>query len=73
MSWRDLVKAMEPGKKYYIDQLMRITNERGQILLALIRASGKNIESHNGVFQLTFDGEALRKMILNQQNNKNDA
>ncbi len=58
---------MEPKKKYYIDQLMKETNEKGVTLLALIKAAGKHIEQHDGKFTLTFDGEALRKEMAKGQ------
>jgi hypothetical protein len=67
MNWRDLVAKMEPNKKYYIDHVMRLTNERGSITLALIKAAGKHIELHDGKYQLTFDGETLRKEMLPAQ------
>jgi hypothetical protein len=67
MNWRELVAKMEPNKKYYIDNLMRLTDERGVVILTLIRAAGKYIEDHGGQYQLTFDGEALRKEMVPAQ------
>lgn len=75
LTWRALVRSMEPGKKYYFGELMTLmrdyrNSQDVRTMRTVIEAAGQNIDCDRitSKYGLTPKGEAIRETAIAAEN-----